>query len=229
MAVVRAVGAKVTPISREVLAAVALQIVPPVGAADPLVIRLTHENAVQIAGVESRPRSSRIAGTKENGNLLVDNAALLQGRIRNLAVRIQAALVDIRQEPGQPTPGVRIHAAAVDALKLVERDALLRVMESVDCQRDLLQVVRALGPTRRFPNALHRGNEQRNKNRDDGEHHEHFDQGEADALMPLIHGHVSSPSIKTPNSPPRTSLRRWRENKPRWRRESSARMRAAAR
>jgi hypothetical protein len=45
-------------------------------------------------------------------------------------------------------------------------------------QRNLLQVIRALGPPGRLPGRLHRRQEQRDQDTDDGNHHQQFDQCE---------------------------------------------------
>ena len=54
-----------------------------------------------------------------------------------------------------------------DVVELVDRDALL------------LQVVDALRAAGRFARGLHRRQQQRHQNADDGDHHQQLDQGEA--------------------------------------------------
>jgi len=46
-----------------------------------------------------------------------------------------------------------------------------------DCQTDLLEVIGALYPPRRFPGRLHGRQEQPHQDADDGNHHQQLDQG----------------------------------------------------
>jgi hypothetical protein len=48
----------------------------------------------------------------------------------------------------------------------------------VDRDADLLQVVDALGTSGGFSRRLHGGQQKGDQNRDDGDHHQQFDQGE---------------------------------------------------
>ncbi len=59
----------------------------------------------------------------------------------------------------------------------------LRTFVIVHGQADLLQVVRALGTPGGFPGRLDGGQEQRDQDRDDGDHDEQLDQGEPEAAV----------------------------------------------
>ncbi len=52
-------------------------------------------------------------------------------------------------------------------------------MVALEGQADLLEVVGALRARGRFTNLLHRGNQQGDEDRDDGDHHEQLNEREA--------------------------------------------------
>jgi hypothetical protein len=55
------------------------------------------------------------------------------------------------------------------------RQPLVRVMEFVKSDPDLLQVIRTLGTSCRLPSRLNRWQEQRDQDANDGDDHQQFD------------------------------------------------------
>jgi hypothetical protein len=58
----------------------------------------------------------------------------------------------------------------------------MRIMVSMDCQSNLLEVVRALRASACFSGRLHSGKQQRNQNADNRDDYQQFHQGEATAV-----------------------------------------------
>jgi hypothetical protein len=64
------------------------------------------------------------------------------------------------------------------------------VVAGVGGQRDLLEVVHALGPAGRLADFLHRGQQQADEDGDDGDHHQQLDQreGASRGALESVHG-----------------------------------------
>jgi hypothetical protein len=62
----------------------------------------------------------------------------------------------------------------------------------VDGQADLLEVVLALDPGSRLAHLLHRGHEETDQDRDDGDHHQQLNEGESPTgvIAQPIHGNL---------------------------------------
>jgi hypothetical protein len=59
----------------------------------------------------------------------------------------------------------------------------IRVVESVKCQADLLEMIAALHAPCSFPRGLNRRQQQRNENADDRENNQQFDQCKTASVM----------------------------------------------
>ena len=89
---------------------------------------------------------------------------------------VEGRLLQVGED--QRRPGVHEAAAALAAdqqvavVYLQRRQAAHRRMVIVHRQADLLEIVGALHPPRRLPGRLHRRQQQRNEDPDDGDHHQ---------------------------------------------------------
>ncbi len=90
---------------------------------------------------------------------------VVAGRLLQHREHLREAAVD-QPEPGHP---------AADA---PGREGVMHIVVIVHGQGDLLEVVHALDPPRRLAGALDGGEQQRDQDRDDRDHHEQFDQRE---------------------------------------------------
>ena len=89
---------------------------------------------------------------------------------------VDVVLLDVGQDRGVYGEALGITAGG----KLPGRRVVV-----VQCQADLLQVVRALHASGRFADLLHGGKQQADQDRDDGDDHEQFDEREARAVWSL--------------------------------------------
>jgi hypothetical protein len=81
------------------------------------------------------------------------------------------------------------------------------VVVVVEAQGDLLEVVLALAPGGRLPDLLHRREQQADEDRDDGDHDQQLDQGEASAgRLAGFHG-TPSGEMRGNGSECRTTVR----------------------
>lgn len=71
---------------------------------------------------------------------------------------------------------VAAHAIRADSLNW---QLLVSGMVIVDGQADLLEIITATHPTRRFPSGLYCGKEQADQHANDRDNHQQFDQGES--------------------------------------------------
>ena len=98
------------------------------------------------------------------GHMKVATRVAASGRVRReLEVPVpvdrveQVRLLEVRQQPGQPRPGLRRAVARQDHDR---REGVVRGQVVVQGQADLLQVVRALGPPGGLAGRLDGGQEQ---------------------------------------------------------------------
>ena len=110
-------------------------------------------------------------------------------RVRHRAgLVIQGLLFDVGQDQHRPVGSERFGQVEKIVLVLARRpprnarrrrEPLKRAFIVGKGQPNLLEIVRALGPPRRFASRLHRRQEQRHQDTDDRDHHEQLHQREA--------------------------------------------------
>ena len=96
----------------------------------------------------------------------------------------------LRQDLSGPTPtGPGVITRVVVARKIAGWKLPRTSMVIVQSQPHLFQVVGTLGAGSSFPNALHRRNQQTHQNRNDGNHHQQFNQGKCETASKRDRGH----------------------------------------
>ena len=88
---------------------------------------------------------------------------------------IQGVLLDVRQDQRTPSPARRGLVGCIDHVALGQ--VAVGVVVAVHAQADLLEVVLALGTGGGRTDLLHRGQQQSDQDRDDGNDHQQLDQG----------------------------------------------------
>lgn len=92
-------------------------------------------------------------------------------------VVVERLLFDERQNPGAPGPSrvpLEVRLAAGIEAQPADRQRLVHVVVHVQTQAELLQVIGARHPPRRFPRGLHGRQQQRDEDADDRDHHQQF-------------------------------------------------------
>ena len=120
-------------------------------------------------------------GAEQHRQELLDRPARRVVVLRRVPVLIELVafqerlLLDVRQNSRDP--GVLPHAAGrVGNLVVRGREHAERVVMVVQGQAELLEVVGALHPAGRLARRLHRGQQQRDQDADDRDHHQQLDQ-----------------------------------------------------
>ena len=100
------------------------------------------------------------------------------GRQAGIDRVIQGVPLHLRQDQGSPAEAIARPGRVRDR-DGARREQIIGIHVIVDRQADLLQVVGALGPPRRFACGLHRRQEQGDQDCDDRDHHQQLDERES--------------------------------------------------
>src|SRR5262249_55205669 len=121
----------------------------------------------------------RVRRTAENRHAIEPNRRIT--RIGNVLgevdLAVNVALLKIREQVSDPAP-TRTQARTIQGRGLgreARREATIGTVVGVEGQPDLLEVVLALQPGRRFTHLLNGGEQEADQYADNGDHHEQFD------------------------------------------------------
>ncbi len=170
-------------------AIVQISAVAPHGARDALVVGHSGKIGRGVGIARARGLILRVVGrTKEIGDRHGDDTLggdTARGlRIGNACLSKEVVLLDIRQDACQPAPtsvarpattGAAWIAGAGVIRRAVARQHPEHIMVVVAAKGQLLDAIAAVGQRRRLAHPLHRGDQKRDQDCDDGDHHQQLD------------------------------------------------------